>query len=206
MPDGELGDGTTINRSSPVQVLNVSNIVAVSGGDDHSSALAADGTVWKWGLNDLGELGNGTTNAVANPFPAKILVDMLRQRFQQRGHGRRARLPQHRRQGGRLGLDVGREQPGPMRQRHHECHLVADTCFRPRRPGRVALEPGSSRQPGYANLAWSSTTGAYFSVEYTTNLSAGFAGVLQSNILATPPTNLVTVPVPDVQGYYRLKF
>jgi alpha-tubulin suppressor-like RCC1 family protein len=80
-PNGELSDDTTINRPSPVQVLNVSNIVAVSGGDDHSSELAADGTVWKWGLNDIGLLGNGTTNFVANPAPAKILVDKFGNSF-----------------------------------------------------------------------------------------------------------------------------
>ncbi len=73
--NGELGDGTTANRSNAVQVTNVTKIVAVSGGDSHSSALAGDGTIWKWGRNDLGELGNGATNATANPFPAKILTD-----------------------------------------------------------------------------------------------------------------------------------
>ena len=50
--------------------MNVSNAVVVSGGDGHSSALAADRTVWKWGLNDVGELGNGTTNGGANSMPA----------------------------------------------------------------------------------------------------------------------------------------
>ena len=56
---GELGDGTAISRSNAVQVLNVSNIVMVSGGDYNSAALRADGTVWKWGLNDVGELITG---------------------------------------------------------------------------------------------------------------------------------------------------
>ena len=61
-------------------------------------------------------------------------------------------------------------------------------------------------QPGYVNLTWSSATGEYFSVEYSTNLAKGFAGERQSNILATPPTNLVTVPLTNGRGYYRLKF
>ena len=77
--NGEVGDGTAVNRYSPVQVLNVSKIISVSGGDSHSSALAGDGTVWKWGLNDLGELGNGATNAVPNPFPTNILTGHIRQ-------------------------------------------------------------------------------------------------------------------------------
>ena len=73
--NGELGDGTAVNKFSPVTALNVSNIVVVSGGDGHSSALASNGMIWKWGLNDLGELGNGTTNATANPFPAQIITN-----------------------------------------------------------------------------------------------------------------------------------
>jgi hypothetical protein len=72
-----------------------------------------------------------------------------------------------------------------------------------RREGRYLLR---TNQPGYANLSWSSATGEYFSVEYSTNLAKGFTGVLQSNLLATPPTNLVTVPMTNDHSYYRLKF
>jgi hypothetical protein len=68
----------------------------------------------------------------------------------------------------------------------------------------LSLSPAAA--PGYANLSWSSTTGAYFSVESTTNLSTGFSSVLQNNILATPPTNQVTVPMTNASTYYRLKF
>ena len=46
-------------------------------------------------------------------------------------------------------------------------------------------------QPGFANLQWSSATGEYFTVEYTTNLASGFVG-WQSNVLATPPANKPT--------------
>lgn len=38
------------------------NIVQVSGGALHSLALRADGTVWAWGNNDYGQLGDGTTS------------------------------------------------------------------------------------------------------------------------------------------------
>ena len=72
---GEVGDGTSINRTNPVQVAALSNIVSVSGGDWHSAALAADGTVWQWGRNDVGQLGIGMTNGVPNPVPAKIQLD-----------------------------------------------------------------------------------------------------------------------------------
>lgn len=60
---GQLGDGTTVNRSTPVQVgLTVpafTNIIAVSAGEFHSMALKADGTVWVWGNNGNGQVGNG---------------------------------------------------------------------------------------------------------------------------------------------------
>jgi hypothetical protein len=55
-------------------------------------------------------------------------------------------------------------------------------------------------------LSWNSATDEYFSIEYTTNLAQGFTGVIQSNILATPPVPTVSVPKTNGSGYYRLKF
>ncbi len=204
--DGELGDGTTATRSNAVQVLNVSNIVSVSGGDGHSSALAADGTVWKWGLNDLGELGNGTTNLVANPFPAKILVDTY-------GHGFSNVVMTSARDYHNIAVKADGSVWCWGWNNQGQCGngTTNDTWLPTPVSGLTArvglpLNLSSAAAPGYANLSWSSTTGAYFSVEYTTNLSAGFSSVLQNNILATPPTNLVTVPMTNARSYYRLKF
>ena len=203
---GELGDGTTSNRSSPVQVLNVSNIVVVSGGDDHSSALAADGTVWKWGLNDLGELGNDTTNAAANPVPAKLVTDVFGNGFSNvvmvaaRDYHNIAVKAD-----GSVWMwganDQGQCGNGTTNATWSPTPVVGLGA----RAG-LPLKLSPAGQPGYVNLAWSSTTGAYFTVQYTTNLLAGFSTVLQSNILATPPTNAFTAPGSDVKGYYRLKF
>ena len=64
--------------------------------------------------------------------------------------------------------------------------------------------PGA--QPGHIDLAWSSATGEYFTIEYTTNPPGGFTGIVQTNILATPPQNVVTVPATDGNRYYRLRF
>jgi alpha-tubulin suppressor-like RCC1 family protein len=59
--NGQLGNGTTIDRSVPIQVSGLNNIVAVAAGYYHSLALKNDGTVWSWGFNSNGQLGDGTT-------------------------------------------------------------------------------------------------------------------------------------------------
>ena len=49
-------------RYTPVQVQGLSSVVAVAAGDRHSLALKSDGTVWAWGSNDYGQLGDGTND------------------------------------------------------------------------------------------------------------------------------------------------
>jgi alpha-tubulin suppressor-like RCC1 family protein len=59
--DGQLGDGTTVKKSSPVQVTALGNSVAhVSAGAAHTCAVTTDGAVWCWGFNITGALGTGT--------------------------------------------------------------------------------------------------------------------------------------------------
>ncbi len=57
---GGLGDGTPVSRSAPGEVAGLTNVVAVSAGQQFSLALLSDGTVWAWGRNDNGQLGDGT--------------------------------------------------------------------------------------------------------------------------------------------------
>jgi len=63
---GQLGNATNTTSNTPVQVLgpggvgNLTGVTALAGGAYHSLALKSDGTVWAWGLNGLGQLGNGT--------------------------------------------------------------------------------------------------------------------------------------------------
>jgi alpha-tubulin suppressor-like RCC1 family protein len=63
--NGELGDGQKWNPSrtqdKPVQALGISGVVAIAAGDRVTYALKNDGSVWAWGANWSGELGNGTT-------------------------------------------------------------------------------------------------------------------------------------------------
>ena len=43
-----------------MRVGTLTNVVAVAAGAYHSLALRGDGTVWAWGRNNLGQLGDGT--------------------------------------------------------------------------------------------------------------------------------------------------
>ncbi len=69
--EGQLGDGSTINRITPVQVQNLSGVATISAGYRHSIALLNDGTVWTWGQNAFGELGDGTTTNRNTPVQAQ---------------------------------------------------------------------------------------------------------------------------------------
>jgi len=59
---GQIGDNKESGAWAmyPVQVHNLSNVVAISAGSDNSYALKSDGTIWSWGKNVLGGLGDGT--------------------------------------------------------------------------------------------------------------------------------------------------
>src|SRR5664279_5468887 len=64
---GGLGNGTTANSGTPVQVAGLTGVTAVAGGYSAGYALRGDGTVWAWGWNYYGQLGNGTTTDSSTP-------------------------------------------------------------------------------------------------------------------------------------------
>jgi hypothetical protein len=65
---GRLGDGTATSRSSPTSVVGgFTDWTGVSAGGSHSLGTRADGTVWAWGGNLNGRLGDGTTTARVSP-------------------------------------------------------------------------------------------------------------------------------------------
>ena len=63
---GQLGNGTTENELSPVQIGNKKwKVIAV--GVAHSIGIQEDGSLWTWGLNDRGQLGDGTREDRLSP-------------------------------------------------------------------------------------------------------------------------------------------
>jgi alpha-tubulin suppressor-like RCC1 family protein len=68
---GQLGDWTTTQRNSPVPAAwppASATVRQISAGGGTSAAVLSDGSVWVWGDNFYGELGNGTSgNAASNP-------------------------------------------------------------------------------------------------------------------------------------------
>jgi alpha-tubulin suppressor-like RCC1 family protein len=67
---GALGSNATTNRSSPVTVLGSSTTtpwVAISAGLGSSAAIKSDGTLWTWGGNAFGQLGNNSTTNRSSP-------------------------------------------------------------------------------------------------------------------------------------------
>jgi alpha-tubulin suppressor-like RCC1 family protein len=72
---GQLGDGTTINASTPVAIASPSGVfIGLFTGGMHSCGLAYSGVAYCWGDNLRGQLGDGTTSnsstAVAVVMPA----------------------------------------------------------------------------------------------------------------------------------------
>jgi uncharacterized repeat protein (TIGR02543 family) len=57
---GQLGDGTNVDKNTPVQLSGLNGITAMAGGALHSLFLQNDGTVWATGNNNYGQLGDGT--------------------------------------------------------------------------------------------------------------------------------------------------
>ena len=70
---GQLGDGTTVSKSSPIQVGG--SWASVSCGYNFTLAIKDNGTLWAWGNNTYGQLGIGTTVSKSSPVQVGSLTD-----------------------------------------------------------------------------------------------------------------------------------
>lgn len=74
---GQLGDGSGRNSDVPVnRVSNLTDVTAIAAGNQHACALTAGGTVYCWGLNNHGQLGNGTTRDAREPVAVAGVSDV----------------------------------------------------------------------------------------------------------------------------------
>ena len=76
---GRLGDGTVVSKSSPIQIGSLVTWYDVaasrSANDAASLALKTDGTLWGWGYNGAGAVGDGTTANRSSPVQVGLLSD-----------------------------------------------------------------------------------------------------------------------------------
>jgi alpha-tubulin suppressor-like RCC1 family protein len=64
---GQLGDGTTTYRLTPVPVAGRLIFTSLSAGGSHTCGLATTGAAYCWGWNGFGQLGDGTTTSSLTP-------------------------------------------------------------------------------------------------------------------------------------------
>ncbi|HLG03194.1 MAG TPA: T9SS type A sorting domain-containing protein [Bacteroidia bacterium] len=86
---GRLGDNSNLSKNAPVMVHGpndvgfLTGIIAIAAGETFCLALKYDGTVWSWGKNDLGQLGDNSTTdrwtpvQVAGPGGAGFLSGII---------------------------------------------------------------------------------------------------------------------------------
>ena len=78
--EGQVGNGAFAAQvTTPATVSGLAGVVAIAGGYNHSLALRNDGTVWTWGANGKGQLGDGSTTnrnlpVLVPSFPSVVRI------------------------------------------------------------------------------------------------------------------------------------
>ncbi len=78
--EGGLGNGTSNSKeffSKPAEVPGLKNIVAIAAGSGSAYALTSEGTVWAWGANSGGQLGNEATTQSDSPVKVAKLTEAV---------------------------------------------------------------------------------------------------------------------------------
>ncbi|MFN9003244.1 MAG: RCC1 domain-containing protein, partial [Alphaproteobacteria bacterium] len=72
---GQLGNGTTTDSTTPTQVTlpaGVTSFTSITSGDFHTCGIGNNGLAYCWGLNNYGQLGDGTTTNRTTPTPVTL--------------------------------------------------------------------------------------------------------------------------------------
>lgn len=87
--NGQLGDNTTTNKSSPVQTVSGgTNWKQVACGSVFTAAVKSDGTLWTWGINGNGQLGTGATGtSISSPIQVGGAYGAMWSQVQARANG-----------------------------------------------------------------------------------------------------------------------
>src|SRR5262249_28070050 len=75
---GQLGDGSSTEKTTPVKVAALGEVEALAAGSLHSLALLSDGTVRAWGDNSAGQLGDGSFRNQVSPVEVARLYGVTR--------------------------------------------------------------------------------------------------------------------------------
>lgn len=74
---GQLGDGTSLGKTTPIKVGEDRDWLMVQAGFRYSVSLKMDGTLWAWGANHYGQLGDGTTQDKSTPSQIGVSADWI---------------------------------------------------------------------------------------------------------------------------------
>jgi alpha-tubulin suppressor-like RCC1 family protein len=69
---GQLGDGTTSNRTNPVPVAGNLHFGQLAGGERHTCGMTTDNRIYCWGSNRWGQIGDGSSSSAVHLEPSRV--------------------------------------------------------------------------------------------------------------------------------------
>lgn len=74
---GQLGDGSTTDRTTPTKIKPDTKFIKIGAGDRNSFGIDETGNLWAWGYNQYGKLGDGTTSKRTSPILIKEEIESI---------------------------------------------------------------------------------------------------------------------------------